>query len=71
MAIIKKNELETMDSNALQKKLEEIEVEITREKGATKTTGRPNNPGKYREMRKLRARIKTSLTKRKASKGAT
>ena len=68
MAIIKKTDLVAMDANALSQKETELELEIRREKGAIATAGKPSNPGKYREMRRLRARIKMILSKRKASK---
>ncbi len=63
MAILKKNELNALDANALSQKLEDLQKEIGREKGAIDTTGKPKNAGKYREMRKLKARIKTLLPK--------
>ncbi|MGB9577507.1 MAG: 50S ribosomal protein L29 [Candidatus Micrarchaeia archaeon] len=64
MAIIRKNELNEMSVEALQQKLVEITGEIAREKGLIEGTGKPSNPGKYKEMRRLRARIKTELAKR-------
>ncbi|MBI5228581.1 50S ribosomal protein L29 [Candidatus Micrarchaeota archaeon] len=64
MAIIKKSELVGMNTSALLEKLEELELELSRERGVTESTGKPANPGKFREMRKLVARIKTILAQR-------
>ncbi len=61
MAIIKKSDLATMDAGALSQKLHELELEIRREKGLIQTAGKPANAGKYREMRRLRARIMARL----------
>ena len=63
MAIISKREIAGMDKEALKKKLAEIEVEIAQNMGAIQSTGKPNN-GKYRELKKLRASIKLSLSKK-------
>jgi len=53
-----------MSTEAMQAKLSELEMEIGREKGLIKSTSKPANPGKYREMRKVKARIKTLLGQR-------
>jgi len=63
MAIISKREIAGMDKEALKKKLSEIETEIAQNMGAIQSTGKPNN-GKYRELKKLRASIKLSLSKK-------
>jgi ribosomal protein L29 len=64
MALVKKSDLRVMPLAELQKKLAEIEDELLAELRTRKSSGKPANPGKYREMRKLRARIKTLLSKR-------
>ena len=61
--IISKREIAGMDKEALKKKLSEIETEIAQNMGAIQSTGKPNN-GKYRELKKLRASIKLSLSKK-------
>lgn len=61
MAIVRKTELREMTLDSLRKKLSDVEVEILTELRARKSAGRPSNAGKYRELRKLRARIKTLL----------
>ncbi|MEW5955324.1 MAG: 50S ribosomal protein L29 [Candidatus Micrarchaeota archaeon] len=64
MAVIRLSELKQMSSEALQAKLAELEAEIAREKGLVKSTSKPANAGKYKETRKVRARIKTLLGQR-------
>ncbi|MEM0475297.1 MAG: 50S ribosomal protein L29 [Candidatus Norongarragalinales archaeon] len=64
MALVKKTELRGMSNADLQNKLAELEAELLAELRTRKTSGKPANPGKYREMRRLRARIKTLLSKR-------
>ncbi len=64
MALIRKTDLRAMPVAELQKKLGEIEDELSAELRTRKSSGKPANPGKYRQLRKLRARIKTLLSKR-------
>jgi ribosomal protein L29 len=64
MALVKKSELRAMPLAELQKKLADAEEELLAELRTRKSSGKPANPGKYRELRKLRARIKTLLSKR-------
>ncbi len=64
MAIVKKTDLKAMDANALKAKLSEIESEVRREQGVAKNTGKPSNPGRLHELKKLRARILTILCQR-------
>lgn len=64
MAVIRNTELREMTNDALQTKLKDVEGEILRELGQRKTAGRPANAGKYRELKKVRARIKTMLGQR-------
>jgi ribosomal protein L29 len=63
MAIISKREIAGMDKEALKKKLAETETEIALNMGAIKNTGKPTN-NKFRELKKLRASIKLSLSKK-------
>ena len=63
MAVIKKNELKEMETEALKKKLDEITFELNTQKGAITAARRPKNV-KYRELRRLRARIMTLLHQR-------
>jgi len=65
MAIIKKRELKDMSKSDLEKKDAELSLEVARERGAISTSGKPNNAGRYREMRRTIARIKTLLREKK------
>jgi ribosomal protein L29 len=60
MAILKKSELRAMDGASLRKKLSEVEAEINSNRGAIRSSGKPNN-SKFRELRRLRASILTRL----------
>jgi ribosomal protein L29 len=64
MAIIRLSELKDMADSALEAKLLELGIEIARERGLIKSTGKPANSGKYREMRKVIARIHTIFRQR-------
>jgi len=64
MAIIKKTDLKSMDATALRDKLSETDAEVRREQGVAKNTGKPSNPGRLHELKKLRARLKTLLGQR-------
>lgn len=64
MTVIRKSELLEMSEEALLKKLSELEQEVSVEKGLQKTTGKPANHGKFREMKRVVARIKTILKQR-------
>jgi len=64
MVLVRKSELRAMPVAELQKKLSDTEDELLAELRTRKSSGKPANPGKYRELRKLRARIKTLLSKR-------
>ncbi len=64
MAVMRLAELKEMSNDALESRLTDLEAEIARERGLAKSAGKPSNPGKYREMRKVLARIKTILRQR-------
>lgn len=65
MALVKKKELGKMNSSDLKVKLAEAEAEITAELSAMKSSGRPTNAGRFREAKRLKARILTLLTQKK------
>jgi len=64
MAIVKKKDLARMGAPELKEKLREAEGEISAELAAMKSSGRPSNAGRFREAKRLRARILTLLTKK-------
>jgi ribosomal protein L29 len=61
MAEIKKSELKGLGVDVLNEKLVEIEKELRAEQAARKSMGKPDNPGRFRDLKKARARIKTFL----------
>ncbi len=63
MSVIRKSELKALDSDSLKKKLSEIEAEIRVQYSEIKT-GRRQKSLKYKELRRVRARIKTFLKQR-------
>ncbi|MFH1200288.1 MAG: 50S ribosomal protein L29 [Candidatus Micrarchaeota archaeon] len=63
MAVVRKNDLKAMETEALKAKLAEIEASAAAEYGALKNATRGKSI-RYRELRKARARIKTILNQR-------
>ena len=59
MAIIKKNELKTMESKTLENKLKELKKELIKINAQIAMGTIPENPGRIREIKKTIARIKT------------
>ena len=68
MAVVKKKDLRMMGEGELKEKKQELEAELSREKGAIASGTRAENPGKIREMRRTIARINTILNERNRSK---
>ncbi len=65
MAVIRKTDLKGLGEAALNEKLAEIGKELRAEQAARKSSGKPDNPGRFRELKKARARIKTLLSSRR------
>ena len=65
MAIIRKKELKEKTGDELKAELEKLLKEVHAERASVKTTGKPKNAGKYRETKRLVARIRTMLAQRK------
>ncbi|MFP4115852.1 MAG: 50S ribosomal protein L29 [Candidatus Aenigmatarchaeota archaeon] len=63
MAILKAEEIEEMGEEELEKKLDELELELAKEKAQVKIGGVPENAGRMNEMKRTIARIKTKLSK--------
>ncbi len=59
MAVLKNKAMRELEGAELEKKIAEWRVELSRERAAVKTTGKPNNPGKMREFRRTIARALT------------
>jgi large subunit ribosomal protein L29 len=62
MAILKKSELKKMNKKQLQEKLNELNIELMKEKAASEIGASVSNPGRIKEIRRTIARIK-SITK--------
>ncbi|MFH8107435.1 MAG: 50S ribosomal protein L29 [Candidatus Aenigmatarchaeota archaeon] len=67
MAIIKKKELKNLTDEELEKKLEDLRLELAKERAAA-YVGAPKNPGKIRELRRTIARILTIKREREIRK---
>ncbi|MBU5575276.1 MAG: 50S ribosomal protein L29 [Candidatus Aenigmatarchaeota archaeon] len=63
MAIIKKRQLNEMKKEELINRLNELKLELAKEKSKIKIGGVPSNPGKLKEIRKTIARILTRVKK--------
>lgn len=68
MAIIKKKDLRAMGEGELRDKKQELETELSRERGAIASGTKAENPGKIKEMKRTIARINTILNERNRSK---
>ena len=64
MAVKKIKEMRAMTANELKELFAKVEAELFSEKSAIASTKRPNNAGRYKEMRKTIARIKTFLSQK-------
>jgi large subunit ribosomal protein L29 len=69
MAIIRKNELASMDVETLNKRLFELRKELNSERGLIASGGRSQNPGKIKELKRTIARILTLISQKE--KGLT
>lgn len=63
MAILTTEEMDDMGREDLEKKLDELQLELAKERAQVKIGGVPENPGKMNEMKRTIARIKTRLGK--------
>ncbi len=63
MAVIKKNELKALDTEALKAKLAEVELALSEEFSTLNTTRRSKSI-KFRSLRRTVAKIKTLLRQR-------
>ena len=64
MAIIKKKQLKEMPNADLSKRLNELKLELVKEKSQIAVGGAPSNPGKVKEIKKTIARILTEIKRR-------
>lgn len=59
MAIVKMKELRDMSEQDLNNKLNDLRLELAKDKGKVKVGGTADNPGKIRAMKKAVAKILT------------
>lgn len=59
MAIIKKNEMKSMDDKSILEKMSELNRELIRINAQIAMGTLPENPGRIKEIRKTIARLKT------------
>ena len=71
MAIIKKKQFKTLTHADLLNRLNELKLELAKEKGQINVGGSPSNPGRIKEIKKTMARILTELKKREKIKGGS
>ncbi len=65
MAIIKKRQLKEMNDDELRTRLQELKLEIAKEKAQIAIGGSPSNTGRVSELKKTIARIMTEKNKRR------
>jgi large subunit ribosomal protein L29 len=59
MAILRVDEIRTMNFNERLDELDRLKLELIRERAIASAGGAPENPGRIKEIRKTIARIKT------------
>jgi large subunit ribosomal protein L29 len=64
LSILKKKQMKEMNNIDLIKRLNELRLELAKEKGQIAIGGSPSNPGRIREIKKTIARILTELKRR-------
>lgn len=65
MAILRIDEIRTMNATERQEEMDKLKLELIRERAIASAGGAPENPGRIREIRKTIARIKTIQTELK------
>ncbi len=61
MAILRADEIRDMDADEQQEKLQDLNLELAKERGQIEVGGFPENPGRIKELRRTIARIKTIM----------
>ncbi len=64
MAIIRKRQLREMSNDDLEKRLNELRLELAKEKSQIAIGGSPSNTGKVKEIRRSIAKILTEIKRR-------
>lgn len=66
MAVIKRRAVHELDSEELTKRLNELRLELAKEKAHSAIGSATTNPGRVREIRRAIARILTEIKQRRA-----
>ncbi len=61
MAILRSDEARDMSVDELQERMEDLKLEMAKEKGKIEVGGFPENAGRIKEIRRTIARIKTVI----------
>ncbi|MCD6215884.1 MAG: 50S ribosomal protein L29 [Candidatus Aenigmarchaeota archaeon] len=67
MAIIRKKEMRNMGKTELEKKLAELNLELSKARSISDVGGSVKSPGKLKEIRRTIARIKTYINQKQRS----
>ncbi|MFH0986484.1 MAG: 50S ribosomal protein L29 [Candidatus Micrarchaeota archaeon] len=68
MAIYRMKDLRTMANDELDEKSQQLETQLSRERGSVASGAKAENPGKIREIRRTIARIHTLKNERSGVK---
>ncbi|MBI5226324.1 50S ribosomal protein L29 [Candidatus Micrarchaeota archaeon] len=68
MAIIQKSKLNDMTSADMEAELQKVRSEYRAEMAAFGSSGKPKNPGRYKELRRMVARLITKMAQKNVSK---
>lgn len=61
MAILRADEIRDMDEAEREERLQDLNLELAKERGQIAVGGFPENPGRIKELRRTIARIKTIM----------
>ncbi|CAG0961993.1 hypothetical protein METP3_00887 [Methanosarcinales archaeon] len=64
MAILRSDEIRTMNNDERQEELDKILMELIRERAIASAGGAPESPGKMKELKRTISRIKTIQTEK-------
>jgi len=64
LAILKKKQLKQMAQTDMINRLNELRLELAKERGQIAIGGTPSNPGRVKEIRKTIAKLLTELNKK-------
>lgn len=68
LAILKKKQLKQMTRTDMINRLNELRLELAKERGQMAIGGTPSNPGRVKEIRKTIAKLLTEINKEKIKK---